>query len=342
MRAGEYDPLHLDVAHFSNKSFKNTLLESCATTAYGSADNTSYVIVQLASVITGSTRVWVRERAAEKFSGIFHDPALGRSCLFEESRRIKGKNNLPERVKKIDLGNKGFKEFVEKPNIIAVVIAVLIIFLTIVFYLYRSIRSSANTILLVGLSDSGKTLIFGKIANKYNELTTYTSFQENILDIDVKGSHLKIVDFPGAERLRKQLTERWLIKERSSLRGIAFVVDSASFSKRSRDVAEFFYDVALESGKKVPIIVVCNKQDHGLAKSSQVIRDSLEREIALINKTRAAALASTDGSSLRTTLTDSGSGFSWKDLPITVDFLECSAVDGSSTGLEALRCWIKM
>lgn len=34
-----------------------------------------YVIVQLASVITGSTRVWVRERAAEKFAGIFYDPA---------------------------------------------------------------------------------------------------------------------------------------------------------------------------------------------------------------------------------------------------------------------------
>ncbi|VDL81195.1 unnamed protein product [Nippostrongylus brasiliensis] len=60
-----------------------------------------YVIVQLASVITGTTRVWVRERAAEKFAGIFHDPALGRSCLFEESRRIKGKNDLPKRVKQM-------------------------------------------------------------------------------------------------------------------------------------------------------------------------------------------------------------------------------------------------
>lgn len=31
--------------------------------------------MQLASVISGTTRVWVRERAAEKFSGIFYDPA---------------------------------------------------------------------------------------------------------------------------------------------------------------------------------------------------------------------------------------------------------------------------
>ncbi|VDK24308.1 unnamed protein product, partial [Anisakis simplex] len=44
---------------------------------------------------------WVRERAAEKFSGIFYDPAIGRNVLFEEARRIKGKSELPKRVKKM-------------------------------------------------------------------------------------------------------------------------------------------------------------------------------------------------------------------------------------------------
>ncbi|CAI4227454.1 unnamed protein product [Auanema sp. JU1783] len=60
-----------------------------------------YVIVQLASVITGSTRVWVRERAADKFSGVFFDPALGKNCLFEEAKRIKGKSELPKRIKQM-------------------------------------------------------------------------------------------------------------------------------------------------------------------------------------------------------------------------------------------------
>ncbi|CAL2045216.1 hypothetical protein CAEBREN_01772 [Caenorhabditis brenneri] len=60
-----------------------------------------YVIVQLASVITGSTRVWVRERAAEKFAGIFYDPAYGKSCLFEEVKRVKGKTELPKRIRGI-------------------------------------------------------------------------------------------------------------------------------------------------------------------------------------------------------------------------------------------------
>lgn len=302
-----------------------------------------YVIVQLASVITGSTRVWVRERSAEKFSGIFHDPALGRSCLFEESRRIKGKNDLPKRMEHTNVeGVVDFKEFIKESNLVAVAIAILAVIGTIVSLLYRSLRSKADTFLLLGLSDSGKTRIFGKIANKNIEPVTYTSFQENVLDIDVKGAHLKVVDFPGAERLRKQLLERWLMKERSSLRGIVFIVDSSSFSKRSRDVAEFLYDVVLESGKKIPVVVACNKQDHGLAKSSQVIRSCLEKEIGLINKTRAAALSSTDGSSLSRTLTNNGGNFSWDDLPVTIDFVECCAVDGDSVGLQALRSWMKI
>ncbi|CAJ0959252.1 unnamed protein product, partial [Mesorhabditis belari] len=60
-----------------------------------------YVVVLLSSVITGSPRVWVRERAAEKFAGVFFDPALGRDCLFEESKRIKGKTDLPKRIKEL-------------------------------------------------------------------------------------------------------------------------------------------------------------------------------------------------------------------------------------------------
>ncbi|VDN23580.1 unnamed protein product, partial [Cylicostephanus goldi] len=213
---------------------------------------------------------------------------------------------------------------------VAVICAIIVVLITIAFFLLRALKDKADTFLMVGLSDAGKTHIFGKLANRNLEPVTYTSFQENVLDVDIKGKHMKVVDFPGAERLRKHLIEKWLKKERSSLRGIAFVVDSSSFSKRSRDVAEFLYDVALESGKKVPILVACNKQDHGLAKSSQVIRSSLEKEIGMINKTRAAALTTTDGSSFRHTLTDTGGNFAWEDLPRSVEFVECCAVDGAS------------
>uniref|UniRef100_A0A915E568 Uncharacterized protein n=1 Tax=Ditylenchus dipsaci TaxID=166011 RepID=A0A915E568_9BILA len=59
-----------------------------------------YVVVQLASIISGTTRVWVRERAAEKSAGVFFDPAVGREVLFREVDSIKGKAALNWYLKK--------------------------------------------------------------------------------------------------------------------------------------------------------------------------------------------------------------------------------------------------
>ena len=43
-----------------------------------------YVIVRLASVITGTSKMWVRERMAEKSAGIFFDPACKEILYFPE------------------------------------------------------------------------------------------------------------------------------------------------------------------------------------------------------------------------------------------------------------------
>ncbi|KAK6023394.1 signal recognition particle receptor beta subunit [Ostertagia ostertagi] len=134
-----------------------------------------------------------------------------------------------------------------EPNLLAIVVAALVVFLTVAFFFYRSLKSKADTFLLVGLSDSGKTHIFGKIANKS-------------------------VDFPGAERLRKQLVEKWLKKERASLRGITFVVDSSSFSKRSRDVAEFLTMLLWKAERKPVEFVECCAVD-GAAVGLEAIRE---------------------------------------------------------------------
>ncbi|KHN74678.1 hypothetical protein Tcan_02016 [Toxocara canis] len=86
---------------FTRQSLSNSQETSHSREGADMGAKSKYVIVQLASVISGSTRVWVRERAAEKFAGIFYDPAIGRSVLFEETRRIKGKSELSKRVKKM-------------------------------------------------------------------------------------------------------------------------------------------------------------------------------------------------------------------------------------------------
>uniref|UniRef100_A0A0N5BKF4 39S ribosomal protein L33, mitochondrial n=1 Tax=Strongyloides papillosus TaxID=174720 RepID=A0A0N5BKF4_STREA len=65
------------------------------------APKSRYVIVRLASVISGTTRIWVRERAKPKFSGVFYDPAIGRNVMFEEVDKVKGKSDLTKQVKQM-------------------------------------------------------------------------------------------------------------------------------------------------------------------------------------------------------------------------------------------------
>ncbi|KAF1751103.1 hypothetical protein GCK72_017657 [Caenorhabditis remanei] len=203
------------------------------------------------------------------------------------------------------------------PTTIGILVAALVGLLTILLLVFKSLRSSnKNRVLFVGLMDSGKTTIFTQLSQKEAEYPTttktFSSMVENKITLRIKDKEREIIDYPGNDRLRQKLID--LIHSGSILR-IVFVVDSAAFSKNSRDVAELFYLVALENVDKVPILIACHKQDLTLAKTEKVIRNSLEKEIGLINKSRAAALMGTDGSDeKRATLTDTGVDFSWEDL----------------------------
>jgi hypothetical protein len=71
--------------------------------------------VQLKSIVSGTTKVWLRERAGDKVTKVFYDPAsnyyylffinfpflVGKEAVFEEARSIKGKGEIPPYVKKM-------------------------------------------------------------------------------------------------------------------------------------------------------------------------------------------------------------------------------------------------
>ncbi|KAL7073588.1 hypothetical protein ACQ4LE_007509 [Meloidogyne hapla] len=63
------------------------------------AKKTKYLIVRLVSVISNTSKVWVRSREAPEAKGVFYDPAVGKEVLFVEKEHIKGKDFLPPRVK---------------------------------------------------------------------------------------------------------------------------------------------------------------------------------------------------------------------------------------------------
>ncbi|CAD5224975.1 unnamed protein product [Bursaphelenchus okinawaensis] len=60
-----------------------------------------FMIVQLKSVISGTTKVWVRERAGDSVKKILFDPALGKEVLFTEFDKVKGKADLKPYVRKM-------------------------------------------------------------------------------------------------------------------------------------------------------------------------------------------------------------------------------------------------
>lgn len=225
--------------------------------------------------------------------------------------------------------------------------AVIAVILTILF-LFRRLGSKKR-ILILGLNDAGKTVLFSKLINKNLNFETYTSLKANEFDEykNIYGQEISLVDYPGAQRLRKHLFINYFGKERRNIKGVVFVVDSATFNKKASDVAEFLYDVLREIKDGSSLLVACNKQDSQLAKSSQAIKTTLEREIGLINSSRSSALQSTAGNESRNILTTSGRNFQWSDLPkIKIDFLDCCinkeyrAENGEILSSDIVRKWI--
>ncbi|KAH7710587.1 Signal recognition particle receptor [Aphelenchoides avenae] len=211
---------------------------------------------------------------------------------------------------------------------------------TVALFVYRRVAVSGNTVVIIGLNDSGKSVLYTKLINPKLKWSTYTSMSENVYEayLSPKGHQYRLIDFPGSERMRRQLYSKWLAKG-SAIRCIVFVVDSATFGKKAKDVAELAYDVIYECNKRIPLLIACNKQDINIAKTSKVIRDTLEKEFGLINLSREAALSSTSGDEKRV-LTASGKDFRWSELKCRVDFVECCAEENDQFNLEPVRDWI--
>ena len=155
----------------------------------------------------------------------------------------------------------------------------------------------------------------------------------------IGGRKYSVVDLPGYDRLRKRFFDDF----KSTARSIIIVVDSLAFLSNVRDVADLVYTVISDvvvSSKRLPILIVCNKQDEPKAKSSQVLRKQLEKEINVLRETKAASLQSTEDES-NALLGKSNKPFEWNDLKNTVDFVDCSCLYEDENCLEAVGTWIR-
>jgi len=223
-----------------------------------------------------------------------------------------------QRVKpSIKLNDIGFT-----PILIAI-IAILVTF--VILYLWKKKSYVRSDILLTGLCESGKTVLFGQIVG--SALTeTFTSIAENVADHKGENSSVRIVDIPGHERLRLRFYDQY----KNTAKAIIYVIDSVTVQKDIRDVADFLYTVLADPvNESTPVLILCNKQDETLAKGSSVVKALLEKEINLLRTTRENQLQSVDNSaSSHVYIGKPGKEFEFAHLSRTIQVSECAGEKG--------------
>ncbi|CAA6665536.1 unnamed protein product [Spirodela intermedia] len=218
--------------------------------------------------------------------------------------------------------------------------ALVVLLLTVTFLLLGRLfkGTKSNTIVLAGLSGSGKTVLFYQLRDGSPHQGTVTSMEPNedwfILHSESEKKNkikpVRVVDVPGHPRLRPKLDE--FLPQAA---GIVFVVDALDFLPNCRAVAEYLYDILTKTNvvnKKIPVLILCNKTDKVTAHSKEFIRKQLEKEIDKLRTSRTAV--STADVTNEVTLGITGEAFAFVQCHNKVSVAEASGIKGEISQLE--------
>ncbi|KAH0623954.1 hypothetical protein JD844_007181 [Phrynosoma platyrhinos] len=185
----------------------------------------------------------------------------------------------------------------------SVAVAVLVLLALLIWKFVQSRKSSRRAVLLVGLCDSGKTLLFVRLltGNFRNTQTSITDSSALYRVKNDKNTNVTLIDLPGHESLRLQLLDKF------------------------KAAARLYVT---------------------MAKSSKLIQQQLERELNTLRVTLSAAPSTLDSSSSGSAsqLGKKGKEFDFSQLPMKVEFIECSARgskgEEGSADIEELERWL--
>ncbi|KAG4134711.1 hypothetical protein ERO13_D08G174000v2 [Gossypium hirsutum] len=199
-------------------------------------------------------------------------------------------------------------------------------------------RTKSNTIVLTGLTGSGKTVLFYVLRDGSSHQGTVTSMEPNegtfVLNSEsnkkgkIKSIHL--VDVPGHSRLRPKLDE--FLPQAA---GIVFVVDAVEFLPSCPSVSEYLYDILTKASvvkKKIPVLICCNKSDKVTAHTKEFIRKQIEKEIEKLRASRSAISAADISNDF--TLGVSGEIFSFTQCRNAVTVADASGLKGEVAQVE--------
>lgn len=170
---------------------------------------------------------------------------------------------------------------------ITIVLAILVIIIT--FLLSKKFKKTSNVVLLTGLSDAGKTALLSKIIfNKPKK--SVTSLKES--EATIQELNLRLVDLPGADRLRTLFWEKY----RAQARHVIFVIDSTTVESNIRNLSEYLYSLLADGilyTNNIKFTIACNKQDLESALKKDSIKEQLEKELSAIRETKKGQLGKT-------------------------------------------------
>jgi len=211
-----------------------------------------------------------------------------------------------------------------KKNLFTIV-TLLVILLATVFIGWKIIGKKSfksNTVLLLGLCNAGKTVLFLQLRDNKFKLTQ-TSMKDNEATITIEnGKSIHVVDFPGHERLRPKLKNFIPISG-----AIVFLIDAIEAETQIRTFAEYLYDLFTDTilnRRQIPIHIVCNKNDIVTAKRSSWIKTAIEKEIDHLRHTRKSSPGQEEQEGI--TLGTEGKVFTLDQLDNEVTFSECSTM----------------
>ncbi|KAF8625635.1 hypothetical protein AX15_005282 [Amanita polypyramis BW_CC] len=145
--------------------------------------------------------------------------------------------------------------------IVSLLVAGLLLALIVLFNNRKSSKQG-DALLVVGLSDAGKTAIWSTLAFGQTPLT-HTSLQTNsaVYSLPQPKKMLRIIDVPGHPRLRDQFQSYM-----PSAKAIAFVVDASTISRNGTAVAEHLHHIlhaitSLPPSQSPPLLVLAHKVD---------------------------------------------------------------------------------
>nr|XP_018902156.1 PREDICTED: signal recognition particle receptor subunit beta [Bemisia tabaci] len=227
------------------------------------------------------------------------------------------------------------------PRYYGIIVAVIVVIITLaILILYRRRQSAKRNVLIMGLCNSGKTLLFARLL-LHQFRPTLTSIKENAEDCVFGNGVVKLVDIPGSERVRGKYFDLY----KPLARAVIFVIDSSTILEEIRDIAELLFTILTDhtlASNQVKILIACNKQDELNSKSANDVQVILEKELNLLKSTKSHQLDSiSDSGSKQVPLCPADKDFEFSKSRFVVDFAESSLSEKSVEGHQEVEEWIE-